>query len=460
MKTFSHLAKEWSGKYRQTKKFHAGCFLLLSLFLWIPVRSYSQVSASVELNRKSVYVQEPFHVTITVYTRTWFTQPVEFGNLQIPDAFIVPFDKTVPGMFTFGGKQYPGIQFYYIVFPYKPGNYTVPSLEITAQSPPEGSSQSRKVTIHTTPQPYQVKDIPKELKKKGAWFVAKSITLKETHKPEGQNFKVGDVIQRTITIDASGTLPQFIPDVIHQAQPDWGSAYPMEPVLTDTKGGGDANGRSVQTITYLLEKPGDFTLPEVTLYYWNPYTAKMAEVATHPVKIHVDANPDLGILATLKDSLRATQHLESTPSGEKKRLIMGLPWYEFAGISAAFLILLYILFRIGKRLYQSLRMQRTNYLHSEKYLFKIFLRSKQNPRAFINALYRWWDHFLGKSSASIAASLKESGDEGTGKDLNHYLENTLHNKTTTEPDGIRQSLKKFRDQKQQTGKDPDDDFPF
>ncbi len=84
--------------------------LFILLFPFPATTLRAQCFAEVELNRKSVYVQQSFRVTITVYTSTWFTAPLEFGNLQIPNAFIVPFEKSVPGVFTVGNKKYSGIQ--------------------------------------------------------------------------------------------------------------------------------------------------------------------------------------------------------------------------------------------------------------------------------------------------------------------------------------------------------------
>ncbi len=433
-------------------------YIILFLLLLVSKALEAQVSAIVNLNRKSVYVQEPFHVTVTVYTKTWFTQPVEFGNLQIPGSFIVPFDATQPGMFTIGDKQYPGIQFYYIVFPYKAGNFTVPSLEITAQSPPEGSSESRKVVIHTTPQSFVVKDVPDNLKEKGTWFVAKNVILHETWAPSSTKYKTGDVIKRTITINASGTLPQFIPDLKEQEKLSWASSYPQDAVLTDTRGGGDVNGKSVQTTTYLLEKAGDFTIPGITLSYWNPYSAKILTAKTNPVKIHVDENPNLGILKTLKDSLSATISTQSTPQHKGPFLILGMPWYKFIGGAIVAIILLYFIIRLGKKLYKQIRLKRSKYIQSEKYLFKKFIKSDKEPHRFLSALYKWWDSFSDKPSASIGVSMDDLENNETGKTVKDYFDKTLQNKESDKSDEIKESMKKYRNSREKEKDNTDDNY--
>lgn len=434
--------------------------LVLLCFIYNTGTTEAQVFSSVELSRKSVYIEQPFRVTVTVYTKTWFTAPVEFGNLQIPNAFIIPFDKTQPGMFTVGGKQYPGIQFYYIVFPYKAGDFTVPALELMVQSPPEGSSQAQKLTLKTTPQPFVVKDVPKELKSKGAWFVATNVTMHETWSPSSSDYKVGDVVKRIITIDAKGTLPQFIPDISKQEPLKWASIYSQDPVLTDTRSGGDANGRSVQTITYLMEKAGDFTMPEIAVSFWNPYTAKIETRSTGNVKIHVNDNPNLGILTTLKDSLDATMTTSKNADQTKKPfLILGMHWYTFAGVAIIGIALLSIVFRIIKYLYRIICSKREKYLNSEEYAFRKLMQSKETPQSFLPALYKWWDQLRDKPSSSLGASLDQEGDFENSKTFKQYFSNAIAGEKTEGADTIKKLLKKKREDKKQKRFTAEDIFP-
>ncbi len=421
-------------------------FSLLYLCLVLgTIQISAQVSAIVNLSRKSVYLQQPFRVTITVYTRTWFTQPVEFTNLQIPNAFIVPFDQTQPGMFAINGKSYPGIQFYYIVFPYKTGKFTVPSLEITAQSPKEGSSESHKVVIHTQEESYTVKDIPKELKNKGNWFVAKNVRVNENWSPSLENLKVGDVIKRTVTVTAHGTLPQFIPDFSGQETVNWASAYPDSPVLLDMRTGGDVNGKSTQTTTFLLEKEGKFTLPVIHIPYWNPYTGKINEYESIPKEITVAENPNLGILKTLKDSLNV--NMGSNPEKSQNKapfLIWGMKWYQFAGLSVLGIIVIGLMISGIKKLIQKIKILKKRYLKSERYMFMRFILSKDAPRPFLQNLYKWWDTLRNKPSASISHSLKEYEEKDMEKCFKEYMGDTYSNKNPENAKKLKKAMRELR----------------
>ncbi len=420
--------------------------VLCAIFLFFPnIRVHAGVFAEMNLSKNSVYVQEPFRVTITVYTTTWFTAPLEFKNLQIPNAFIVPFDKTQPGMFGSGNKQYPGVQFYYIVFPYQPGEFTIPAFDITAHSPAEGSATPSTVVVHTPERKFTVRDVPQKLKEQDAWLVAKNVTIKESWSPALTNLKVGDVIQRIIVVDAKGTLPQFIPDISGQEKVKWASTYPEDVVLTDLRSGGDANGRSTQTVTYLLEQKGNFKLPKVKIAYWDPVTSKIMDSSTSDIEIAVADNPNLGILKTLKDSLNATQK-PNDPNADTKgvKRIWGIKWYSFFGLVAASIVLLFYLVKWIRWISAWIKKRRAMYLHTEKYYFHQMMRAGENPREFLTALYTWWDHIRVVSSASITKSLAADQEKGAQL-IQAYMEDVCAGKTPENANEIKQFLRKFRE---------------
>jgi hypothetical protein len=378
--------------------------ILPGLLICTMLFAHAQVSCFVEtqLDRNSVYAQQPFKITITVLTATWYTAPLDFDNLAIPNAFILPFERTTPGMFNIKGKQYAGLTFYYIVFPYKAGKFTLPQINIVATTPPPGSAQSQKVTVKTQPLRYLVKSVPKNFSSDN-WFVAKDVVLAEKWNRPLKNLKVGDVIYRTIIVDAKGTLPQFIPDLRIDSL-DWAGVYPGRISLADTRDDYDANGTRTQTITYLLEKEGDFALPAARVTWFNPNTGRVFKTSTPGVKLRVAANPNLGILQTLKDSLNHAGNPVKATINVKKGpyVILGIPWYYFALYSLAAICLCYFIIRAILWMYGYFRNKRDAYLISEGYWFSKFSRSSPGWPALLKNLYAWWDHFpLSGKSASI-----------------------------------------------------------
>ncbi|NCD71241.1 BatD family protein [Mucilaginibacter agri] len=395
-------------------------FLIFLMGTLLTAKAQVSCFAQIQLDRNSVYAQQPFKVTITVLTATWYTAPLDFENLQIPNAFIIPFDRTMPGMFTINGKQYAGLQFYYIVFPYKPGRFMLPAISIVATTPPLNESVAKKVTVKTSPVPYIVKPVPQNFSGDN-WFVAKDVAISKKWNKPLNKLKVGDVINSTITINARGTLPQFIPELKADSL-DWAGVYPGSVSLADTRDDYDANGTRTQTATYLLEKEGNFVLPASSIEWFNPVNGKIYKRNTPAVRIHVGPNPNLGILKTLKDSLATKQPVQPTIAVKHGPwLVYGIPWYYFALYTLAGICVLYFIIKMIIKLVKWLMKKRQIYLSGENYWFGKFNRSSTSFPVLLKNMYFWWDRFpVTNKSASIQNDAKSKGDELINEKLASY----------------------------------------
>ena len=384
-------------------------FLLLFLLAVMAVPAYTQPAcfAEMTLDRQSVYIQQPLRVTITVLTATWYVSPLEFDDIRIPHAFILPFQQTTPGMFLHGGRQYAGLQFYFIVFPFTEGEFEIPAVRIVAHTPPPGSSKGMSVTVSTGMQHFFVRPLPAEAKED--WFVAKNVTVSGHWSRSLRDLKVGDVIERTFSIRAEGTLPQFIPPVTVQ-QLDFAETYPQDPQWKDQRTDYDANGSLTQRLVYLLEKEGDFVFPDLSVTWWNPNSGKSYSRGIPGAGIHVKANAALGMLTTLKDSLRGTR--TTTPAiRQQERTFLGMAWYwavlfvimVAAFLHGCFLAMTGIYFRFADR--------RARYRAGELYAFRRLLRSSLSDPSFIRNMYAWWDRLPQppfKSNYSVLDALEKS----------------------------------------------------
>ncbi|HEY4286623.1 MAG TPA: hypothetical protein VGN00_05945 [Puia sp.] len=359
--------------------------------------------AEVVLDRHAVFVQQPMKVTITVLTSTWYTAPLDFSNIRIPDAFILKFDRTTPGVFQRGGKQYAGLQFYFIVFPYKEGDFIIPPIEIVARTPPPEGSVSRKIVVRTPSRGYVVKPVPA-----GSWFVAKDVSIGESWNRSLKDLKVGDVVERTVTIYAHGTLPQFIPP-LPKLELGFAATYWSEAQLKDERNEEDANGRMTQRVVYLLEKEGDFALPDVKMSWWNPNSCKLFARTAAGAEIHVKANASLGMLATLKDSLDAGANIKPAKVHKQTWTIGGVAWYWAVTILAAMIWLSYYIVRMLLKIPDFYKKRHAVYLGSEKFAFRRFMKAPPFLPDLFSAMYTWWDRFARpKGAFSVHSQLQDA----------------------------------------------------
>lgn len=365
--------------------------ILLGIFFLstFPLHSSTQKTdafARVSVSPREGVVRQSYKVTITVHSSTWFAKPLQFANLRIDDAFIIPFTRTVSSINYINNKKYATLSFYYLVFPYNTGNLEIPELEISASIPPEGGYKGEPVTIRTKAQKIKVNPIPSS-KDETVWMVAKNVSITENWNKPIDNLKVGDVLEREITIAANGTLPSLI-QPFKIEQPEFTSIYPKEPDLQDKRNNEDVNGVRIESYSYLFEEEGEITIPEEEILWWNPQTKQVYKRTLPEQKIKISANPDLAMMESLKDSLMAMAAPTEVQTEENT-----LPWSKIGFLLVVLLFLGYFGIKSIRYLIETNRKKRATYLQSEAWYFKQVQQAlnHKNSNDFIRELYAWFD---------------------------------------------------------------------
>ncbi len=391
--------------------------LLLSLFTQT-VNAQQNVFARVSISPRRGMVQQPYKVTISVYTATWYTKPLQFENLQINNAFIIPFTRTLSSVTYMNNKPYATLSFYYLIFPYKEGQLEIPSLKITATTPPLNSSKAEPIVIHSKKQTINVEPLPKTQHDQ-TLMVAKNIRLQEKWNKKMDSIKVGDVLKRTITINAYGTLPSFIPPLPNQDIVNV-STYNSDPILTDKRNDKDVNGQRVESFSYLFEKEGSTEIPELSVSWVNPNNKQIFTRRLPAKKIMVYPNPDLSMLTSIKDSLIQTNTSDildnSYPQLSTKRILKFI-----LVIILVFLFFILIMYLIKK--YNSYRSAEKQ---SARYYYQMLLRAieKGDKNYSLRLLYQWF-YKIHNSDNSIENILPK--DKRTAYyDIFNYEDKTLN----------------------------------
>lgn len=351
----------------------------------------------VKINKSKVYVGEPVEVSIGIYTSTWFTKGINFGNIKVNGAFTVYF-RSVSTSKQINGKNYAGVIAIYNVFPYENKDISFPSLEFTVETPNEGQSQAVKRIVKTKAREIQVIPVPANFER-NRWLVASNVSVSESWQGDLKNTKVGDVISRQVFTKAYGTVSELIPplrwDSINTV-----SIYPSRAIINSEKTKTSISATRSEGVRYLFEKEGTLTLPAIEVTWWNSRQNKLFKRTLKERTIEVLPNPDLGMLETVKDSLQLSkQSLNDESNTETETEVFGMSLKDFLtyiliGLAALFAVIKFFHWLLIKKgLIEYWKKRKQAYLLSEKYFFKLFLKeaNKNNPTLGLNALYQWID---------------------------------------------------------------------
>ncbi|MHB8809135.1 MAG: BatD family protein [Desulfobulbaceae bacterium] len=132
----------------------------------------------------------------------------------------------------------------------------------------------KKDSLTVRPRPAGVKG--------GLWLPADSLALTEEWQPERDSFRVGEAITRTITVRAEGqngaALPELGPSEVKGFK-----TYPDKAEVQTEEQNGRLTGSSRQKTAFIPVSPGTYTLPQVTLPWWDLKEEK-EKVATLPAR--------------------------------------------------------------------------------------------------------------------------------------------------------------------------------
>ena len=371
-----------------------GLVVLLLIITWQPVVSQGHIYSEISVNKNSVYVGEPVEVSVSVFTSTWFTKGVNPGNVKVNGAFTVYFrgvSKTIQKK----SKTYAGVEMIFNVFPYSNEDIVFPSLEIKVETPDVGGYKGIGRTIKTEPKTITVKSIPAGYDN-SKWLVSSGVDVKDVWIGDRNRVKIGDVLERTITITAAGTVSGLMPPVVFDSIQGI-SNYPAGSSAENIRSKTAISAKRTDGVKYLFEKEGTVTIPAIEITWWNSGRRRLYKRTLKEVTLNVQPNPDLGMLESIRDSLSVISSVETDSTDENNGLLLGLTKKQIFYLLSVILLLFVMFRRIVrwiKLLKRNLQKKRERYRQSERYFFNQFRVAvrKKLSAGVVSSLYLWIDH--------------------------------------------------------------------
>ena len=375
------------------RKYIIYILLLLTQF----VSAQKHIITSVKFNKNSVYVGQAMEVTLSVHSTTWFTKGIDAGNIKVNGAFSVYF-RSVSNSKIINGKTYSGVDMLYYIIPFNDKDITFPSITIDVESPDEGDYVGKRHSVKTKERIIKVRPIPRGFNK-DEWLVTPSLSVRNKWYGNIKNVKVGDVLERRIYRNVSNTVSELIPPIAWDSIANV-SLYPSKNSVKNNKTKTSISASRVDRVQYLFEKEGEVIIPEMIFTYWNPYHNKLYKRKLKAITINVLANPNLGMLESIRDSLNTSLNPINNDIAKKEKFnFMGLSLKQLIYYSAALIVFIYVLYKfmrwlfVSKMIIQKIKEKRRIYLKSEKHLFRLLLIGIiiQSKETQIRLLYKWID---------------------------------------------------------------------
>lgn len=269
------------------------------------------IESEVGAGGKPVYVQQQIPYTVRLY----YDDRVQEGDLNAPEpenAVIEDLGEEKRYDSVRNGRSYRVIERNYVISAEKSGDLKIPPArfrgriavprgqggrragspmdELLASSPFDNApffrdrlggdlfndpfaSASKPVNVHGRAIEITVK--PRPAATSNPWLPAEAVTLTDSWTENTPQFKVGEPVKRTITIQAKGLSGSQISELQFTSPPNT-RIYPETSEQESRTDGQTIYGIRTQTLTYILNAQGTLDIPPVILKWWNTRIDKAA----------------------------------------------------------------------------------------------------------------------------------------------------------------------------------------
>ena len=236
------------------------------------------------ISSDSLFVQEAGLYTVKLY----LAKELLDGNLtapSMPDAQLSQIGKQQEEYELVDGKRYLVITREYLVQPQKSGVYTIDAPVFQGRI--RQNYRQLEVSAMGDSTTVEIKPIPSDYQ--GAWLPSELVNLDEQWQPDSDTVEVGTPITRTLTLTALGITKEQLPD-IELPEIQGIRSYPDEKENNHLVRDGRVISQQTASYALLPQTPGTYTLPEVSVPWYNT-KIKRISYATLPARtINVTAS--------------------------------------------------------------------------------------------------------------------------------------------------------------------------
>ncbi len=273
----------------------------------------SQQNLFIETNvsSKEVYVQQQFTLQVKLYV----ADQLQRGSLTEPTlegATITQVGKDKEDVVIKNGRRFRVIERNYAINPEKSGEFMLTSPMFSGEVIKASSMRSSFLSFNSS-QPVSVigKEIPIKIRPipssyQGQWLPSELLALNEEWQPKNKKFKVGEPITRTITLTAAGLAEEQLPK-LNIKVPKGLKIYPDQAKLHTSINNNKLISQKVKNFAIVASVAGTFTLPKITIPWWNTVTNRYQEAVLPEQTITIVANDEFPTLAITPSQAGATK---------------------------------------------------------------------------------------------------------------------------------------------------------
>ncbi len=249
------------------------------------------------------------------------------------------------------GRQYKVFERRYVLFPEQPGTIIISPVRFDARLENSSSlfaypfsSGGAMKSVRSTSLRLEVQ--PPVQPDAGLWLPADKVRLQASWAGANHKVKVGDPVTLTLNLEAEGQLSARLPEP--ELEHTQGiRMYPDQAARTDRPGNNGITGSLEKRIALIFNSPGTYTLPEISVPWWNvqtgaPEVARLENLSVTVMPSQEDVIQPLtpeektNIKVTVPDATASTDKVARREPGRSAPLVEQAALVLWQGLTAFF----------------------------------------------------------------------------------------------------------------------------
>lgn len=235
------------------------------------------VRFAINIDKNDVYIQEQLILTVTI-EQAINLDGAEVTQLELDGAIVEEltrrnFQRQI------NGRLWRVTQLRYAIYPQQRGILEIPSLSLTAREVLPGRSLlgarlGKRFRLSEDAIPITVKPVPEDFPG-DVWLPASALELTQSWSKPPESMEIGDSTTRTLTLTADGLLSSQLPSITSMSDSATISGirvYPDQEASDQLERTEGFLGQRTRSEALVASGSGSWTLPEVSVAWWNTDT--------------------------------------------------------------------------------------------------------------------------------------------------------------------------------------------
>ena len=393
----------------------SGLALLLSALLMpaqgIAVEGRIRASLAIE---DTAWVGQKIVLNLDLMTTGFSFSDQRIRIPEVPGAVLLQTDSSAIKLSEQAdGETWQILRYELLLFTQRPGETTVPSISVSFLAAAGYGSEPTSFEFATEPLSVSSR-LPPGFDGAAMLVVAPDFKLTAGWQPEPGQARVGDAFTLTVTRQARD-IPSMAFTPLEFPLIDGLSRYPAEPVTQDRVDRGDLTAERTDSVTYVCERTGHYTIPQQIIAWWNPDSEQFEQERIPGLTLTVEPDPAL--------------ETQSPPivSQKNRWVVSNALWVLFAAIGLPGLTIAVRRFGLLRFSGRQQRAAFTPLSESGSFRELVMLSWSENPRTIYNALMLWLDRFFNfERPATIADFVRNYPDAELENELYSLQSALLH----------------------------------